>query len=78
MIDCNTNGTVILNRTGDNLTCVQPKQPAVKMNVSLMSEEAKMFLLCIFIITFVLGVTGNAVVCWVIGEFSMLSYTTLT
>ena len=71
MVNCSTNGTCILNKTGDNTTDNQLQQSIAQYNIPLISDEEKLFLMSLFIIIFVLGVTGNAVVCWVIGKYGI-------
>ena len=68
MVNCATNHTVVLNRTGHNTTCIQLQEQTVQVNVPPMTEEAKIVFICLFATIFFLGVTGNAVVCWVVGE----------
>ena len=66
---CVTNGTLGLNHTGNNITCSQKQRQDGTLDGPSMPVEARMFLICLYVTIFFLGVTGNGLVCWVIGMF---------
>ena len=72
--ECVTNGTQELNRTEENATCNQLQQQDAHINALLVPAEARICLICFYVTIFLLGVTGNAVVCWVIGEEFIILY----
>ena len=74
MVNCVSNGIFNLNRTGDNTTCNQPQQQHAQINAPSMPNEARIFLICLYVMILLLGVTGNAVVCWVIGKKNSFVY----
>jgi len=72
-IACTANGTLGINSTGNSTTCNRPQQPNGQINAPSMPNEARIFLICLYVMIFLLGVTGNAVVCWVIGRKKQMS-----
>ena len=65
-VPCIFNGTLSQNYTTNNNTCKQQS----KQNAPIVSmpEEARIFLICLYATMFILGFTGNALVCYVIGK----------
>ena len=65
---CIANETLSVNVSGKNTTCSQPQPRKQEVKGPSMPDEARIFLICLYVSIFLLGVTGNAVVCWVIGK----------
>ena len=70
---CIKNSTLSLNHTGTNITCSQMQRKYGTLIGPSMPVEARIFLICLYAIIFLLGVTGNTVVCYVIGNFHIKS-----
>ena len=63
---CTLNGTLGQNQTANNNTCKQQRMQNAP--IVSMPEEARIFLICLYATIFILGLTGNALVCYVIGK----------
>ena len=74
---CITNSTLSFNETGTNITCGEIERYYGTLSGPWLPVEARIFLICLYATIFLLGVTGNAVVCYVIGNFHIKSRKTI-
>ena len=59
---------LIINAT-NKITFNKLKQRSAQINALSMPNEERIFFICLYSTIFILGVTGNTAVCWVIGKF---------
>eukprot|EP00112_Aurelia_sp_Birch-Aquarium-sp1_P009390 Seg2066.5 transcript_id=Seg2066.5/GoldUCD/mRNA.D3Y31 product="C3a anaphylatoxin chemotactic receptor" protein_id=Seg2066.5/GoldUCD/D3Y31 len=65
---CGTNGTLLSNGTITNISCNSDASTPREQSMLQLSLEARITLICIYSVIFLLGMLGNSLVCYVIGK----------
>ena len=59
---------LIINAT-NKITFNKPQRQNAQINAPSVPNEERIFFICLYSTIFIVGVTGNTAVCWVIGKF---------
>ena len=68
---CGTNETIISNGTITNVSCNSNAKTTRERSMLQLSLEARITLICIYSLIFLLGMSGNSLVCYIIGKMAV-------